>query len=444
MATRALVTRPRRLKVPARQRVKDFGRGVTYQVAGLPIAVRHRARKMGSAPNDVLRRAYARRYWAPRDWSERVQLLLALLAWPFILLGLQIAFTLKNGGKVARRFQRPIHGQLLDQLRLYLAAGVLPPWYYIFELHRQPSASHARSFFYRWESKGGVLRLFKEGDRAPVSELNDKARFAEHCREHQIRTASVLAVLTGGEVEYCALPAEFETDLFVKPVVGRGGKGAQRWDLVGAATYRSALAERLSRDQLCRRLCEQSLKMSLLVQQKLRNHPDLDALNNGALSTVRVLTCLNEQGEPEIVGAAMRMAIGGNHVVDNLHAGGIAAAVDLSTGRLGPASNLGADCRLGWLDRHPVSGASITGTVLPLWDQVRDFALRTHRAFDDRVLVGWDIAITADGPVLVEGNGSPDLDIMQRFIRSGLMAARLGVLLAFHVSQLGLDQLPGV
>lgn len=425
-----------------RQGVRDLGRGITYRIAGLPIAVRHSVGRAGKAPDRVLRRAYARRYWNPRGLEERVQLAIALLTWPLVVLGLQISFTLKNGGEVARRFHRPVHRQLVDQLRLYLGAGVLPPWYYIFELHRRPSIGEARDFIYRWESKAGFLRLLKEDDRTPASELNDKARFAEHCREHQIRTAPVLAVLTGGEVEYCALPAEFETDLFVKPVTGRGGKGAQRWDLVESGTYRSTGGELLSREQLCGRLCEQSRMASLLVQQRLQNHPDLEPLNNGALSTVRVLTCLNEQGEPEVVGAAMRMAIGANHVVDNLHAGGIATAVDLETGVLGPASNLGAHSRLGWIDRHPVSGAQITGTRLPMWNEVREFAIRAHVAFADRVLVGWDIAITADAPVLVEGNGSPDLDIMQRFVRSGLMGARLGALLAFHVSQLGLDSTP--
>jgi Sugar-transfer associated ATP-grasp len=436
--TPAVHHRPLRTK----QRVKDFGRGVTYKIAGLPIAVRHSLGRRGQAPDQVLRRAYSRRYWHPRGWSERAQLALALLIWPFVLVGLQISFTLRSGGAVARGLGRPVRRQLVDQLRLYLGAGVLPPWYYIFELHRRPSTGEARDFIYRWESKAGFLQLLKEDDRAPATELNNKALFAEHCREHQIRTAPVLAVLTGGDVEYCALPAEFDTDLFVKPVIARGGKGAQRWDLVEPATYRSTAGETLSRGQLCGRLCELSRKASLLVQQRLKNHPELQPLNNGALSTVRVLTCLNEQGEPEVMGAAMRMAIGANHVVDNLHAGGIATAVDLETGALGPASNLGADARLGWMDRHPVSGAQITGTRLPMWEDVKDFAVRAHGAFADRVIVGWDIAITPDGPVLVEGNGAPDLDIMQRFVRHGLMAARLGILLAFHVSQLGLDQLP--
>jgi hypothetical protein len=439
MATAARTNLPR---APLKRRIRDFGRGVTYHVAGLPIAVRPAIEGSSAAPPAILRRAYARRYWRPTGWPERARLGLALILWPFVVAGLQVAFTLKNGGDIARRFHRPVHRQFVDQLKLYLGAGVLPPWYYIFELHRRPSAEYARDFIYRWESKRGFLALLKEGNREPSSELNDKAKFDEHCRQHQIRTAPLLGVLTGGKIEYCVAPAEFETDLFVKPVAGRGGKGAQRWDCAAPGNSQSPGGERLSREMLYARLREQSRDVPLLVQQRLRNHAVLEPLNNGALSTVRVLTCLNERGEPELVGAAMRMAIGSNHVVDNLHAGGIATAVDLETGVLGPASNLGADSALGWMDHHPVSGAPINGVELPMWKEVREFALRAHRAFADRVLVGWDIAITPDGPIMIEGNSSPDLDIMQRFVRGGLMAARLGVLLAFHVSQLGLDQLP--
>src|SRR5919112_1978475 len=88
---------------------------------------------------------------------------------------------------------------------------------------------------------------------------------------------------------------------------------------------------------------------------------ELNDINNGALSTIRVVTCLNEHGWPEVVAAAMRMAKGDNHRVDNFHAGGIASAVDLQSGELGPASNMGMDARAGWLDRHPDSGGQITG-----------------------------------------------------------------------------------
>jgi hypothetical protein len=131
------------------------------------------------------------------------------------------------------------------------------------------------------------------------------------------------------------------------------------------------------------------------------------------------------------------MAIGRNVTVENIHAGGIAAEVGLDTGRLGPASNLGDDARLGWLDMHPDTGAQITGRILPMWDEVKALAVKAHRHFSDRTVVGWDIAITKDGPRLVEGNSGPDVDLLQRPMRRGLGCGRLGELMAFHLRHRG-------
>jgi hypothetical protein len=418
-------------------RLKDFGRGLTYDIAGLPIAVRALFERNVNRPDVVIRRAYARHFWHPRDLNELAQLALALLIWPFVVIVLEAVFVIKNGRAVARSSKRPIHRQLVDQARLYLTSGVLPPWYYIFELYRQPEGRCARDYIYRWESKGGVMRLLREGDRAPSSELNDKADFAEYCRSRGIPVVSTLAVFRDGRLDMLADSRAFDANLFVKPVLGRGGKGAERWDFANGL-YHCGRSKWFTREELFKLLKERSHSGGVMIQPRLSNDRALNRFNNHALSTVRVLTCLDESGEPEVVGAAMRMAIGRNHTVDNLHAGGIAAAVDLETGRLGPASNLGANSKLGWVNRHPNTGARINGTKLPFWNEVQNLALAAHRSFDDRVIVGWDIAIAPGGPILIEGNGSPDLDIMQRFIRHGLMPARLGELLAFHVSQLEL------
>jgi hypothetical protein len=170
-----------------------------------------------------------------------------------------------------------------------------------------------------------------------------------------------------------------------------------------------------------------------MVQPRLCVHPDLLSLTAGALPTIRVLTCLNEEREPEVMAAMLRTSFGKNVTVDNLHAGGIGALVDLASGALSRASNLGSDARLGWFSAHPDTGAAIEGRIVPCWQETKALAVAAHRQFNDRVVVGWDIAILGDGPIFIEGNGNPDLDILQRFMRVGLREHRFAKLLAFHL-----------
>src|SRR5207253_7147904 len=124
--------------------------------------------------------------------------------------------------------------------------------------------------------------------------------------------------------------------------------------------------------------------------------------SNGALNTVRVLSCLDEHERPEVMAAVLRIAIGRNVTVDNVHAGGLAAAVELDSGTLSSATDMGVDARLGWTDRHPDTGTAIKGRKVPFWGDVVDLVRRAHAAFGDWVVIGWDVAILPDGPWLVE------------------------------------------
>lgn len=428
---RGLLPRLRSSAKAVRKRVKRRVTRVFNRIAGLPITVRA-LRKMHSTPGARLRQAYARRYWRMDRPGELLDVGIALALWPAALLALACWFLWRNGGIVAARMQLPLHRQFFDQVRLYFAAGVLPPWYYIYELYDRPRNRDARNFIYRCESKTGILSLLKEA-RPPFSIVSDKVAFAEQCRWFRIRTIPVLAVAREGRFEWKVDPKDAQVDWFAKPIDGKGGKNIERWDLAVAGCFRGADGELVDRAELMARFAAESWTMPRFIQPRIVNHPALHELSNGALATVRALTCLDEQGRPELVGAVMRMAVGDNHVVDNLHAGGIAAGIDLATGELGPASNLGADVRLGWIEKHPDSGAPIRGFRLPCWELMRPFVEHAHGGFADRVLVGWDIALTADGPVLVEANGAPDLDIMQRPFRRGLMRERLAELLAHHV-----------
>jgi len=398
-------------------------------------------------PRDASDAALLHSFWLAEAWRERgalarVRLLAALaLAWPVVTVTTALWFTAINGGEARVRTGKGRLQQLAEQLRMAAVHDVLPPWYYIFELFEPEAGARAGAYLHRFETKGGLYRFVKHkgiepGEDAP---FGDKIEFAERCRERGIPTAPVLLVVSRGEFfagfagERVAAPRLPEADLFVKQASGTGGLGAERWWFDEADGYHNDDGRHLGHDAMLAELALRSRKGPCLVQRRFENHSTLRDLCNGALSTVRITTIEDEHGHPEVTHAVLRMALTAGKPVDNFHAGGIAAPVDLRTGDLGPASDVGLRPDVGWCDVHPETGAKILGRRLPWWGETLELARRAHAAFPKRVVVGWDVAILEDGPVVIEGNGSPDLDIVQRIHHQPLGDGRFGELLAFHV-----------
>ncbi|MEO5972954.1 MAG: sugar-transfer associated ATP-grasp domain-containing protein [Sphingomicrobium sp.] len=400
----------------------------SYWVAGLPVALRNRSAKSADAL-DQLRHEFASFYWAKDKLARHMRFKAMLLAAPLLIRDV-VKFTALNGRLTKQRHGRSIAGQGIDQLRVYVRNGIMPRWYYCFSLYEPGGLARARSYLNRFETKPAIFTFLNRGAK---SRLGDKVEFAAHCARHAVAHVPVLAAARDGRVD-CAASSLPPCDLFVKPIRGRGGKGAERWAWVaGEHGYRGPDGVVLAAAHFLERLKADSADAPRMVQPRAINHPAMADLSNGALTTLRFLSCLDEQRRPALVGAALRMAVGANQTVDNYHAGGIAAAIDLATGMLGRAGNQGHDVRLGWLTRHPDTGGQIEGRTLPLWPQVKALVEHAHRAFDDHIVVGWDIAILADGPTLVEGNTLPDVDIMQRPLGRGLGDTRFVELLVHHV-----------
>jgi Sugar-transfer associated ATP-grasp len=400
---------------------------MVYAAAGLPIAIRPAALQSDEAAT-VVRRAFARHYWRPRSLAEALELAAGLLVAPVGVPLAALWFTARNGPVIRRREGKGLAAQFGEQLRLYASAGIVGPWYYIFSLHRD-GQRRAPTLLQRSETKRGVYELLKTEGQSPIG---DKKAFARLCADAGLRNAGCLVEVGGSEAATAALP---DCDLFVKPSHGCGGKGAERWDRVGERRWSNGTLE-LDEPGLLDHL--RTKRRPLVVQERIGAHPELVGLTSGALPTIRAVTCLDENGKPEVVATVFRMSIGDNRTVDNFHAGGIACAVSLDEGVLGIASDLGSDARLGWHRHHPTNGALIEGTRLPYWPELKALAVKAHEQFADRVIVGWDIAIAEDGPIVIEANRGPDLDIVQRFMELGFCHVhRFTELLAHHLKARG-------
>ena len=154
----------------------------------------------------------------------------------------------------------------------------------------------------------------------------------------------------------------------------------------------------LDRDALLLRLEESG---NDYVEEFIRQHESLNRLSPSGLNTVRVVTQLNQADEPEILGVRLRITV--NSVVDNLAAGNIAASVDAETGLVdGPG--VYSDITLADVDVHPVTGVILKGFQIPFWPETLAMIREAAKTDIGNRSIGWDVAITQEGPELIEGN----------------------------------------
>lgn len=341
----------------------------------------------------------------------------------------------RNGRVVHDMLGPPVWRQWLQMVRLAISVPMMPEDYYKFEFYRPEERMRASRYLHRFETKNVLFALTttdtKVRQRAP---LNDKVDFTEHAASAGLPVVDILCHFSQGTriAGSGALPKH---DLFTKPREGKGGRGGQVW-LFDPSTdsYQQVGKDRaLTADELIHRFEQRSRSGDWILQPRITTHHELDDLALGVASTCRIISILDEYGDPEPVVGAMRLPAVAQRSVDNIHAGGISAPIDLTTGTLGYATDLGVKAGRGRLATHPVTGGRIQGRILPAWDEVLELVRQAHRAFAPRVLVGWDVCITDDGPVLIEGNGQPCVDHIQRTHASPLGDHRYAQLLAFHV-----------
>jgi len=153
-----------------------------------------------------------------------------------------------------------------------------------------------------------------------------------------------------------------------------------------------------NKDSLINRLKETG---NDFVEDFVQQHQKLNELSPSGLNTIRIITQLNNKDEVEILGTRLRITI--NSAIDNLAAGNIAAPINLETGLI-EGSGVYSDITKQDELKHPITDIELIGFQIPFWKEsiqmVKDAAL-LHK---ENRSIGWDVAITNNGPELIEGN----------------------------------------
>jgi len=147
---------------------------------------------------------------------------------------------------------------------------------------------------------------------------------------------------------------------------------------------------------------------SFVIQERLKNHLELVYLSDvHFLQTVRIITLVDRNNHCRILYAYLKL-ITGQNVTDNFdrgQSGNIETRVSLDDGVLKPAVGVATNgLSIKAISNHPKTGLSFDGFKLPLWGPACRLVKKTAPMFLPLRTIGWDVALTPNGPCILEAN----------------------------------------
>ena len=230
-------------------------------------------------------------------------------------------------------------------------------------------------------------------DKAYWYLFDDKATFNELFKEEVGRGWMKISAQTDPD-EFRAFLNQYP-DLIAKPLEGSSGVGIERF----TSEHWQGREEDFLRELLDKQIG--------IIEERVIQHPRMAQMCPTSVNTIRIATLLGDKKQG-IVYAFLR--IGNGNVMDNVDQGGMAARVDLASGKL---LTVGADKKGNTYTHHPMTGTPIIGFEVPFFEEAKAMCLKAAQKVPQMRFVAWDVAITEKGPVFIEGNSFPSHAVPQ-------------------------------
>ena len=225
----------------------------------------------------------------------------------------------------------------------------------------------------------GIVR--KYNDKEEMKKFDDKLLFNKIYKEFLKRDYLDLNISSLSDFKKFI---KKHNKIICKIPDGTGGKGIQVIEI----------DKNTNVDELYNNLKNNNL---MLVEEYLVQHEKMNKLYDQSVNTLRIITFLDENGV-HILKTILKIGNGGH--VDNFSSGGMYTFDDENGCVFVPA----IDEKGNIFETHPISKTKIVGFEIPQYDEVVKLIQKIGKVNDKVRYIGWDIAISKDGPVLIEGN----------------------------------------
>ena len=248
-------------------------------------------------------------------------------------------------------------------------------------------------------------------------------------RQSGIETTETLAMIGGPDRSYGRTPKltdaaqfagmikEIGAPVFAKLNGGIGSRGATSITHMGGDTFRATGFGEMSGKALFEAM--QQAPSAYLLQKELNHHPEMAKLFGKRIGTIRAMTFIadNEIRTPFTV---LKLPAPGN-IADNFwREGNMLADIDPKTGRIRRLIT-GTGPKMKVLDHHPETKQRVTDVILPMWEEVLTMVTDVARLYSPVKHQSVDLAITENGPTIVEVNTGGSFYLPQMASGKGML-----------------------
>ena len=247
--------------------------------------------------------------------------------------------------------------------------------------------------FYNLNRKQRKTYLTRGKNNQIIKKFNDKSKFylidnkENFYRGYKEFIKRDWILLNGKNFDEFEQFLEKNKIAIVKPVDGEGGKGVEKIENINLNENR-ILYEKLVKNK------------QNIVEQCIMQHKELNKLYSDSVNSLRMFTFYKE-GKVYFLQAILKIGNGG--VVDNFSSGGMYAYVDengyVYTEAIDREDNIFAE--------HPISKHKIVGFKIPMFEEAVELVKKAAKVVPEVRYVGWDVAISDNGPMIIEGNCFP-------------------------------------
>lgn len=269
---------------------------------------------------------------------------------------------------------------IVDMLWCALIYGASPNNYSDFGF-KNLSASQRATYVTNGLSRK-IIRRFNDPKYIDIFE--DKTRFAERFSSYFGREWIASKAM---DLEKFLSFVDGKDKFIYKPIGNAQGMGIVVFDDLSEPekVYKEVLA----------------LGQEAILEAWIEQHEALSEVYAQAINCLRIITFRKDDDVHFLAGG---VTWGNGKKIANASASGIVSPVNFDTGILEkPAADFSGSV----YEKHPITGVNMVGMQLPYWEETKQMLKNAAKEIPQVAYIGWDIAITPNGPVLIEGNTTP-------------------------------------